>query len=101
MSTCVTGVFDLANKECHKTMLRNDMNLSRLMVYSQYIEESKHSRISWNLKRSGFNEKNQSRFKKTAPNNNGTSSPKVKGEGGSNFEVLSLLVLLVGRSTLG
>ena len=45
MSRFVTGVTDLVNEEFHTAMLRNDMNLLRIMVYAQYIEESKLSRI--------------------------------------------------------
>ena len=39
------------------------MNLSRLMVYSQSIEESKFSRIKKSLKRGRSDEQNQPRFK--------------------------------------
>ena len=35
----------LVNKDCRTTMLLNDMDISRLMVYSQKIEESKIRRI--------------------------------------------------------
>ena len=55
MSRLVTGVADLVKEQRRTTMIHNDMNLSILMVYAQSIEESKLSRISRNLKRSGFN----------------------------------------------
>ena len=64
------------------TMLHNDLNLSRFMVYAQSIEESKLSRISRNLKKGGSNDQNQPRFKKRSPNYDGPSTPKVKSEGG-------------------
>ena len=69
-------------------MLQNDMNLSRLMEYSQSIEESTLSRISRNLKRSGSNEQSQPRFKKRALIYDGRSFPKIKGEGGSNCQAV-------------
>ena len=53
MSRFVTGVADLVKEEYHMAMLHDDMTLSRLMVYSQSIEESKFRRIARYLKRSG------------------------------------------------
>ena len=35
LSSFVTGVVDFLKEECHTTMLHNDMNLSRLIVYAQ------------------------------------------------------------------
>ena len=66
MSSFVTGVADLVKEKCRMTMLHDDMNLSRIMVYSQSIEESKLNRINRNLKRSGTSEQNQSGFNKRA-----------------------------------
>ena len=83
MSTFVTAVAKLVKEECHTAMLHNDMNFSGLMVYDQSIEESKLGRISRNLKKSGSNEQNQSRYNKRSPNYDGPSALKVKGEGGS------------------
>ena len=68
MSRFVTGVANLVKEECRTTMLHGDMNFSRLMVYAQSIKESKLSRISRNLKRSGPSEQNQPRFKKEGSN---------------------------------
>ena len=67
-SRFVTGIADLVKEDCCTTMIHNDMNLSRLMVYSQSIEESRLSRISRNLKRGKSDEQNQPRFKKRAQN---------------------------------
>ena len=78
MNKFVTGVADLVKEEGQKAMLHNDMNLSRLKVYAQYIEEYKLSRISRNFKRSNSNNQNQSKYKKRAPNHGGPSAPKVK-----------------------
>ena len=46
MSSFVTSVADLVKEEYRTTMHYSDMNLSRLMVYAQSIEDSKHGRIS-------------------------------------------------------
>ena len=50
------------------------------MEYSQSIEDSKLSKISRNLKRSGPSEQNQPRFKKRAPIQDEPRDPKVKLE---------------------
>ena len=44
MSRFVICVPDLEKEECHNST-HNDMKLSRIMVYSQYIEMSKLSKI--------------------------------------------------------
>ena len=41
MSKFVLGVFEMLFKECHTTMIIHDMDISRLLVYSQQIEEEK------------------------------------------------------------
>ena len=46
MSRFLNGVLDIVKEECRTSMLHGDMNLSRLMVYAQSIEESKLGRIS-------------------------------------------------------
>ena len=61
-------------------MLHNDMNISRLMVYSQSLQESKLKRLCRDLKRERFNEQNQPRFKRRAPNKDVSKTPKVKYE---------------------
>ncbi|TMW96435.1 hypothetical protein EJD97_007363 [Solanum chilense] len=86
MNRFVTGVANLVKKECLTVMLHGDMSFSRLMVYAQSIEESKVSRISRNLERSGSSEKNQPRFKKRAPIKDEPRDPKVKLEKGSGSQ---------------
>ncbi|KAK4721436.1 hypothetical protein R3W88_011669 [Solanum pinnatisectum] len=61
MSRFVIGVSDLVKEECCIAMFHDDMNISRLVVYAQSIEE----------------------FKKRAPNQDSSSAPKVTQERGS------------------
>lgn len=56
MSRYVTGVSDIVKEECLTTMTHDDMNISRIMVYSQTIEESKHKTNNKEMKRSIPNE---------------------------------------------
>ncbi|KAK4721400.1 hypothetical protein R3W88_011633 [Solanum pinnatisectum] len=87
MSRFVIGIYDLVKEECHTTMLNNDMNISRLMVYAQSIKDSKLKGVNQDLKRGRPNEQGQPRLEKGAPNQDSTSAPKVNQEkgGGSQF----------------
>ncbi|KAK4726899.1 hypothetical protein R3W88_031816 [Solanum pinnatisectum] len=64
MSRFVTGVSDLVKEECHTAMLHDDMNISRLIVYAQSIEESKLERKNRELKRGRSDEKGEPRSRK-------------------------------------
>ena len=54
MSRFVTGESDLVKEECRTAMLHGDMNISRLFVYAQSIEESKMTRLRKDLKRGRY-----------------------------------------------
>ncbi|XP_049354777.1 uncharacterized protein LOC125819378 [Solanum verrucosum] len=82
MNRFVTGISDLVKEECHTAILHEDMNISRLMVYAQSIEESKLNRMNRDLKKGRLNEKDQPRFKKRTPNQDSTSASKANEEKG-------------------
>lgn len=77
MNRFLTGVSDLVKEECRTKMLYNDMNISIIMVYAQYIEESKVKRLGRDLKRGMFEDQVQTRIQKRAQNQDVTSVPKV------------------------
>ena len=54
MSRFVTSISDLVKEECRTAMLHGDMNISRLFVYAQSIEESKMTRLRKDLKRGRY-----------------------------------------------
>ena len=58
------GVEILVREEYGTTILHDDMTLARLMVYDQSIEESKHKRMTRNIKRSGLCDQDQPTFKR-------------------------------------
>ncbi|XP_049378060.1 uncharacterized protein LOC125842795 [Solanum stenotomum] len=76
MSRFVTSLSDLVKEECHTAMLHSDMNISRLIVYGQSIEESKLKRMNRDVKRGRYDEQGQPRIKQRAPNQDSSSAPK-------------------------
>ena len=82
-------------------MLHGDMYLPRVMLDAQSSEDSKLSRISRNLKRSGTSEKNQPRFKKKSPIQDEPSDAKVKLEKGSGSQVCKPKFTSCGKRNYG
>ncbi|XP_049382853.1 uncharacterized protein LOC125847230 [Solanum stenotomum] len=75
----VMEVFGLVEEECRTTMLHHDMDISRLLVYAQQLEETKLRRKIRDMKRSRPDEQNQSRSKRIR-------KPQRGNGGGFTFE---------------
>lgn len=73
MSRFLMGVSDLVEEECHIEMLLHDINISRFMVYSQQIDESKHRKNNREIKKSKTSHGNFSNVK-----SDGRHRPKSK-----------------------
>ena len=67
-------------------MIHADINLSRLMVFSQFIEESKLCMFSRILERGGSSGKNKPRFTKTTPIKDEPRDTKGKQKKGSGSQ---------------
>ncbi|WMV58706.1 hypothetical protein MTR67_052091, partial [Solanum verrucosum] len=93
MSRCVTRVSNLVEEECRMTMLHDDMNISRLMVFSQQIEEFKIKKKNREMKRTRSDEQGQPRFKKRAFNKYSSSTPRVNQEKVMGAMVVERLII--------
>ncbi|XP_049391595.1 uncharacterized protein LOC125856037 [Solanum stenotomum] len=74
---------DLVEEECRTTILHDDMNISRLMVFSEKIEEFKIKNNNSEIKRTRSDGQGQPRFKKRAFNQDSSSTHTVNQEKGS------------------
>ena len=64
MNNFVMEVSSLMKEDCCTAMLHNDMDICRLMVYAQQIEESKLRKMNRDGKRHRSNEPSQPKSKK-------------------------------------
>ena len=96
-----TGDSDIVKEECRTSMIHGDMTLSRLMVYAQYIEEAKIGRRSRDAKKGRDDEQVQHKFKKKAPNKDGSSDLKANYERGGGSQVVKPTCATCGKKHFG
>ncbi|KAK4737486.1 hypothetical protein R3W88_001183 [Solanum pinnatisectum] len=82
----VMGVSDSIKEECHAAMLHENMDISRLMVYAQQVEETRLSKknreVKWartddgNSSKGMFEGQSGPKFKKRFSNQSSSNAPK-------------------------
>ena len=88
MSRFLICVSDIVRKEYHTAIIRGDINLFRVMVYAQSIEESKLGRRTIDAKRGRNYEKVPIKFKNRVPIQDSYSAPKSNYERGGGSQVV-------------
>ena len=94
MSYFLIGVSDDFQEECHSAMLHDNMNIFRLMVHAQHIEEARAKRKSRDSKRARTFDggslkgrleiQDKPRFKKWVSNNVTSKFSKARDDRVSN-----------------
>ena len=101
MSRFVTGISDLVKEECRTTMLHGDMNISRLVVYAQSIEESKMTRVRKDLKRGRYRIKDNLGLRRGLQIKIYQVLLRLTKKKMVDLNFLNLLASLVARGTMG
>ena len=101
MSRLFTGVFDVVKEECCTVILCGYMNPSSLLVYAQYIKDSKIGRRGRDSKRGRSDAQGQPRFMKRSPGQDVPSTPKPTIREENIVKLINLLSKIAGRNILG
>ncbi|XP_049394544.1 uncharacterized protein LOC125858786 [Solanum stenotomum] len=111
ISRFLTSVSDLVEEECRTTMLHDNMNISRLMVYAQQIEESKFKRKNREVKRARTGEGNFSndksdgqgrpKFEQSYSGQDPSNTPRFNQEKGSRSPLLKPTCTKCGKNHHG
>ncbi|KAH0706305.1 hypothetical protein KY285_010808 [Solanum tuberosum] len=96
MSRFVTSVSNSIEEECHAAILHDNMDISRLIVYAQQVEETSLRKKNREVKRARTDDRNsykgkfegqgRSRFRKRFSNQGSSSAPRVNKDRVSNLK---------------
>lgn len=101
MDRFVTGVADLLKEECRTTILHNDLDLSKCLVYDQEIDESMIERLGRDLKEVGWRINANIGLKREPKIKMSQEFQRSKKRKVVNLNWLGLLVPLLVRDTMG